>query len=156
MKLINKEIGLSISIEQHLLEKIVDFGRDQFPNEFGGVLVGYYSDNKRNVHIIDNLLPTDSISTKTSFKRGVGGLKDALVEYYNQTPSLVYVGEWHTHPNAAPVPSWTDCNAMREIVDASNVFIDNPIMVVIGLTEKLAKIAFYVYIKNKFYKYEVI
>lgn len=156
MKLVNKETGLRISIEQSLIDTLVLYGRDKYPKEFGGVLVGYYSDDKRTVNIIDSILPIDFKSTKTTFERGVVGLKEALEEYYKQNPSLVYIGEWHTHPNAAPVPSRTDDYAMREIVDASSVCIDNPVMTIIGLTENSAKLAFYVYMENKFYKYEII
>ncbi|MDR6735206.1 Mov34/MPN/PAD-1 family protein [Sphingobacterium sp. 2149] len=156
MKLVNKETGLRISTEQSLIDMLVLYGRNQYPKEFGGVLVGYYSDDKRTVNIIDSILPIDFKSTKTSFERGVEGLKEPLEEYYKQNPSLVYIGEWHTHPNAAPVPSCTDYYAMREIVDASSVCIDNPVMIIIGLTENSEKLAFYVYMENTFYKYEVI
>lgn len=156
MKLVNKETGLRIFIEQRLIDKLARYGRNHYPNEFGGVLVGYYSDDKRMVNIIDSILPTDFKSTRTSFERGVEGLEEALEGYYDQDPSLVYIGEWHTHPNAAPVPSCTDDNAMREIVAASSVCIENPVMIIIGITENSAKLAFYVYVENKFYKYEII
>ncbi|WP_336834475.1 Mov34/MPN/PAD-1 family protein [Sphingobacterium siyangense] len=156
MNLVNKETGLRISIEQSLVDTLVLYGRNQYPKEFGGVLVGCYSDDKRTVNVIDSILPIDFKSTKTTFERGVEGLKEALEEYYRQNPSLVYIGEWHTHPNAAPVPSCTDYYAMREIVDASSVCIDNPVMIIIGLTENSEKLAFYVYMENKFYKYEII
>lgn len=156
MKLVNKETGLRISIEQSLIDTLVLYGRNHYPKEFGGVLVGYYSDDKATVNIIDSILPIDFKSTKTTFERGVEGLKEALEEYYKQNPSLVYIGEWHTHPNVGPVPSHTDYNAMKVIVAADSVSIDNPVMIIIGLTENSEKLAFYVYMENKFYKYEII
>jgi integrative and conjugative element protein (TIGR02256 family) len=156
VKLINEETGLRISIEQSLVDRLMLYGRNHYPKEFGGVLVGYYSEDKRDVNIIDSILPIDFTSSKTTFERGVEGLTEALEKYYNHNPSLVYIGEWHTHPNVDPVPSCTDYNAMREIVAASSVCIDNPVMIIIGLTENSAKLTFYVYMENKFYKYEII
>ncbi|QIH37005.1 hypothetical protein G6053_07975 [Sphingobacterium sp. DR205] len=143
-------------IEQSLIDTLARYGLDQYPKEFGGVLVGYYSDDKRTANIIDSILPIDFKSTETTFERGVAGLKEALEDYYHQNPSLVYIGEWHTHPNVAPVPSYTDYNAMRVIVTADSVSIDNPVMIIIGLTEKSAEFAFFIYKENKLYKYEII
>lgn len=153
MKLVNKETGLRISIEQSLIDTLVLYGRDQYPEEFGGILVGYYSDDKRTVNIIDSILPIDFKSTKTTFERGVEGLKEALEEYYKQNPSLVYIGEWHTHPNAAPVPSCTDVAAMDTIANDEDVAITNPILLIITVRADFFKLGLYFYNKGKLMQY---
>lgn len=156
MKLVNKETGLRISIQHSLLDTLVLHGRDHYPKEFGGILVGYYSEDKRTVNIINSILPTDFVSTKTTFERGVEGLKEELEKYYYQNPSLVYIGEWHTHPNVDPVPSHTDYNAMRLIVNADSVSINNPVMIIICLKEKSVEFGFFIFKENKLHKYEII
>lgn len=154
MKLVNKETGLRISIEQSLIDTLVLYGRNQYPKEFGGVLVGYYSDDKRMVNIIDSILPIDFKSTKTTFERGVEGLKEALEEYYKQNPSLVYIGEWHTHPDNSPIPSATDISAMNTIINSKHTFITNPVLLIIGYSKSSVTFGFYVWFENKLFRYE--
>ncbi|WP_367209935.1 Mov34/MPN/PAD-1 family protein [Sphingobacterium sp. R2] len=154
MKLVNKETGLRISIEQSLIDMLVLYGRNQYPKEFGGVLVGYYSDDKRTVNIIDSILPIDFKSTKTSFERGVEGLKEALEEYYRQDPSLVYIGEWHTHPDNNPIPSVTDISAINTIINSKHTFITNPVLLIIGYSKSSVTFGFYAWFENKLFRYE--
>ncbi|WP_286766684.1 MULTISPECIES: Mov34/MPN/PAD-1 family protein [Sphingobacterium] len=154
MKLVNKETGLRISIEQSLIDMLVLYGRNQYPKEFGGVLVGYYSDDKRTVNIIDSILPIDFKSTKTSFERGVEGLKEAFEEYYRQDPSLVYIGEWHTHPDNSPIPSVTDISAINTIINSKHTFITNPVLLIIGYSKSSVTFGFYVWFENKLFRYE--
>jgi len=154
VKLVNKETGLRISIEQSLIDTLVLYGRNQYPKEFGGVLVGYYSDDKRMVNIIDSILPIDFKSTKTTFERGVEGLKEALEEYYKQNPSLVYIGEWHTHPDNSPIPSATDISAMNTIINSKHTFITNPVLLIIGYSKSSVTFGFYVWFENKLFRYE--
>lgn len=154
MKLVNKETGLRISIEQSLIDALVLYGRNQYPKEFGGVLVGYYSDDKRTVNIIDSILPIDFKSTKTTFERGVEGLKEALEEYYKQNPSLIYIGEWHTHPDNSPIPSVTDISAINTIINNKNTFIANPVLLIIGYSKTRVDFGFYVWFENKLFRYE--
>lgn len=153
MKLVNKETGLRISIEQSLIDTLVLYGRNHYPNEFGGVLVGYYSDDKRTVNIIDSILPIDFKSSKTTFERGVEGLREALEDYYDQSLSLVYIGEWHTHPNVDPNPSITDVAAMDTIANDEDVAITNPILLIITVGTDFFKLGLYFYNKGKLMQY---
>ncbi|SEB02462.1 Mov34/MPN/PAD-1 family protein [Pedobacter hartonius] len=152
----NNEIGLSVEISGHLVDRIREAGLAHYPNEFGGILVGEYSKDKQTVKVSETILPLTYKSSKVSFDRGIDGLKESLLDFYNAVPSRIYVGEWHTHPNASPMPSWTDILAMRQIVAYEMVNINNPIMLILGLTLTNSELAFYVYLNNKLYKYENI
>lgn len=154
MKLVNKETGLRIFIEQRLIDKLVRYGRNHYPNEFGGVLVGYYSNDKRTVNIIESILPTDFKSTRTSFERGVEGLEEALEGYYDQDRPLIYVGEWHTHPDNSPIPSATDISAINTIINNKNTSIANPVLLIIGCSKSSVTFGFYVWFENKLFRYE--
>lgn len=156
MKFINKEIGLSIEICDEVLKNITGVGLNHFPNEFGGLLIGVYSDDKQMVCISDTILPLAYKSSKISFERGTEGLEEMLLGYFEEIPSKIYVGEWHTHPNAAPIPSGTDIRALQEIVKSENVNINSPIMLIVGLTEAHIEFGFYVYLNKKIYKYEPV
>ncbi|MFC6282575.1 MULTISPECIES: ThiF family adenylyltransferase [Polaromonas] len=78
-----------------------------FPNETGGVLLGYHDLNINALFIVSALpAPPDSKGDAASFERGVAGLKEAVAEAQRRTADVVgYVGEWHSHPpgySAAP------------------------------------------------------
>lgn len=156
MRFINQTIGLSVDICDKVIDKIVDAGLVHYPNEFGGLLIGIYSEDKCSVNISNIILPITFKSSKVSFDRGTDGLKEMLMDYFDGTPSKIYVGEWHTHPNAAPIPSGTDIHALQEIVNSDSVNINNPVMLIVGLTETSIEFGFYVYLNKKIYKYEMV
>lgn len=78
-----------------------------FPNETGGILLGYYDFNIDAVIVVAGLpAAPDSQGTPHSFKRGVVGQVEALKEAAKRTGGMVsYIGDWHSHPpghSAAP------------------------------------------------------
>ncbi len=44
-----------------------------------------------------------------------------------------YLGEWHSHPMFAPVPSETDCHSMQSIVDNPDVGANFVVLLVVKL-----------------------
>ncbi len=150
----NKEIGLIINIEDALLSNIIDIGIQHYPNEFGGFLIGYYSNSQTQLNITDTILPNKYKATPYLFERDTMGIEDKLKNFYNQNPQKYYVGEWHTHPNNLPIPSNTDINAINSITNYKDVSIKNPVMLIIGNNKTKIELGFYVQFKNKVYKYE--
>jgi len=65
----------------------------------------------------------------------------------------MYVGEWHTHPGCAPVPSKTDQNAMRQIANHAEVKITAPILIIIGYISNRTSWGAYVHYNNTLYDY---
>lgn len=153
MKLTNHDTGLSILIDDELLDRLKEAGRKHYPKEFGGLLIGNYSDDKKTVQIKHTILPRKYKSSRYSFKRGNEGLRSILEHYYSQKPSAYYVGEWHTHPDNRPVPSSTDLRTLQEIVDDENVLITNPILLIIG-NGSCEELGFYVFFDRLIYKHE--
>lgn len=154
MILKNNEIGLYIDIADVLITQIEMIGCQHYPNEFGGILLGKYSNDRKTVVVSNTILPMTYKSAKYSFERGSEGLKEQLISYYNDPEQLMYVGEWHTHPDGRPFPSGTDIRALKQIVNDDNVYICSPIMVILGLTRDASEFGFYVYFKDKIYRYE--
>lgn len=146
--------GLEVEVEQNLIDKIYLDGMKHYPNEFGGLLVGYYSEDFKTCSIITSVIPKKYKSSKYFFERGKEGLKQILTGFYNSTPRLIYVGEWHTHPDGVPFPSATDLNSMNEIAECPDVSIENPILMILAVNKTEMKLGTYVYSKNKLLKYE--
>ncbi len=154
MILKNADRGLTIFMEEDLLNSLVDIGIAHYPDEFGGFLVGNYGEDLRQVQITDCILPQKYKGTPYLFERDAGGIEEQLKEFYSQTPQKYYVGEWHTHPDGLPIPSATDVRAMRAISNHSEVAIKNPVLLIIGLQKTNTEFEFYITIENKLYKYE--
>jgi [CysO sulfur-carrier protein]-S-L-cysteine hydrolase len=148
------EIGLSISIDESLLNELIDIGKKYYPKEFGGFLIGNYSDDFKQLNITNTILPKKYRSTKYLFQRDAIGIDEELKSFYNETPKKYYVGEWHTHPDNLPIPSSTDINAINTIVNYKEVTIQSPVFLIIGNNKTEVELGFYVTLKNKIYRYE--
>jgi integrative and conjugative element protein (TIGR02256 family) len=90
------DLFLDAGIEQQLRE----LRTQGFPNETGGVLLGYYDFNIGAVVVVAGLpAPPDSKSNRDSFVRGIAGLAETVSEASRRTAGIVgYIGEWHSHP----------------------------------------------------------
>jgi len=149
-----EKIGLSIEADDELLNSLVEKGKSHYPNEFGGFLVGYYSDDNRHLHITDTILPKSFKASKYSFERSTKGIEKKLGTYYKKTPQKFYVGEWHTHPDNSPIPSLTDISAINAIINNKNACLANPVLLIIGYSKTKVDFGFYVWFVNILYRYE--
>lgn len=89
-----------VFIDGGVEQQLRNLRRQEFPNETGGVLLGYYDFNVKAVVIVVGLpAPPDSKSSEDSFERGVVGLAEAVKDANTRTGGMVsYIGEWHSHP----------------------------------------------------------
>ena len=149
-----EKIGLSIEADDDLLNKLVENGKSHYPNEFGGFLIGYYSDENKHLHITDTILPKSFKASKYNFERSTKGIEKKLGNYYKETPEKFYVGEWHTHPDNSPIPSGTDISAINAIINNQNACLTNPVLLIIGYSKTKVDFGFYVWFENKLYRYE--
>jgi len=149
-----KDIALELQVEKRLIQELATIGKAHYPNEFGGFLIGYYSDDKKVLTITDTILPKKYKSTPSLFVRDNIGVKQHFRNFYKEHPKKYYVGEWHTHPHYKAVPSLTDINAIHSIRESEDVAILNPVLLIIGYNATEIEIGCYVLIKDKLYKYE--
>ncbi|MDR1729113.1 MAG: Mov34/MPN/PAD-1 family protein [Prevotellaceae bacterium] len=147
------KLGLSLEANDELLNSIVEIGKSHYPNEFGGFLIGNYSDDNKRLHITDMILPENFKASRYFFERTTKGIDKFLVNYYKETPKKFYVGEWHTHPDNSPIPSFTDISAINAIINNQNACLVNPVLLIIGYSKTQVNFEFYVYFENKLYKY---
>lgn len=99
-----------VIIEQHgkwcvvwdndLRDKFFAMRAHSLPNETGGIILGYFDQKLKMLHLVDALpAPSDSESSVNGFTRGTKGLREDHEECLRRTAHVVdYVGEWHSHP----------------------------------------------------------
>ena len=102
-------------------------------SETGGILVGYYTPS-RDCAIVTAVSgpPDDSRSSHTRFNRGTKGLRKWLASLWNAPIRSYYLGEWHYHPFAAPIPSGDDRRQMADISAAPEYHCPEPILLILG------------------------
>lgn len=122
--------GLSLEIENKLLEYMYNKALDAFPNEVGGMLAGRY-ENKNSAIVESIVMPKEIPGSHNEFVRNTEGLEELWAELKNE--GIEYLGEWHTHPNGSSHYSRTDLHAMNEIVRDEYVSILNPILLILSL-----------------------
>ncbi|MEZ4985530.1 MAG: Mov34/MPN/PAD-1 family protein [Saprospiraceae bacterium] len=90
-----------ILISSDLHEKIHKQRAIKLPSETGGILIGSFDMQSKIIYIVDSIFsPNDSKEYPTAYYRGINGLKDRLEHIEKCTDNhLLYIGEWHSHPN---------------------------------------------------------
>lgn len=80
--------------------------------------------------------PPDSIASPQGFLCGTEGVREMQLEKATRTRgSVTFVGMWHTHPRALPVPSPTDLGAMEELLKDGPSFLGQRfLMLIVGGT----------------------
>lgn len=150
MKLTNTYKNVEIVISEALLEKLSNYGIEQFPNEFGGFLMGYYSSDFKSLTITDTILPKEYQGTPGLFERSIEGIQQSFEDFYKKEPSQYYIGEWHTHPNGSTRYSRIDLRAMINIASCKTVHIKNPVLLILSVNKlKMKSFQFYLYEDKK-------
>lgn len=113
---------------------MIEMARNHYPNEVGTSLVGSYSDNGFKASILDLApLTSDSKGSSTSFCRGTSGLRKFFAKLRETfSGKRYYVGEWHSHPNGAPIPSDMDDHNQLAIAKDKKTNCPECILVIIG------------------------
>ncbi|POR18698.1 hypothetical protein BWK58_14550 [Flavobacterium columnare] len=154
MKIKNLHKELYLEYDEKLISKIEQIALEHYPNEFGGFLIGYYSEDLKTLVLTDLLIPNEYKSYRTLFERGTKGISEKLIELFRLKEKRYYVGEWHSHPNASSRFSSTDLNAMKNIAKSESVRIENPILLIVSVSsQKLIEYTFYLFDNDKLLEY---
>ncbi|MGV8815960.1 MAG: Mov34/MPN/PAD-1 family protein [Gelidibacter sp.] len=137
--------GLDLIFSEVLLNKIGRLGMQHHPNEFGGFLVGKYSEDFKKLYVDDFILPKKYKGHRYTFERSTIGLEEQLEKLFLEK-NQYYIGEWHTHPDNSINYSQTDLIAMREIAQYGKVTILNPVLLILSISKlKINAYKFYIY-----------
>ena len=127
---VNNNKRLKAIVDDCLLEAIRQKASSCCPNETGGLLVGWI-DDEGVAHVCKQIAPAKEVVTRASYYREVAGMDDIWKELYKQ--GLVYLGEWHSHPNGSVLYSGTDYNAIKDVYEDDGVVLSKPLMLIVGV-----------------------
>tara|TARA_B100000700_G_C14922785_1_gene797868 strand:- start:291 stop:791 length:501 start_codon:yes stop_codon:yes gene_type:complete len=120
-----------VKLSSSALKQIINECIKAKGNETGGILIGSYSKDGSTALLVEaTARPDDSLAGRTTFQRGLKGLKSLLDKRWEA--GKYYVGEWHFHPGSSPEPSRDDVESMRRISQDQNYQCKEPVMIILG------------------------
>ncbi|WP_276499808.1 Mov34/MPN/PAD-1 family protein [Pontibacter litorisediminis] len=145
MRIVKRYNNLELIIEEELINRLATIGKKHFPNEFGGFLIGRYSESLEALFIEDFILPKKYKGYSSIFERSTDGVVEEFENAFLEK-NQYYVGEWHTHPSSSTKYSQTDLMAMIQIAECQTVQIKNPVLLILSVTsQELNDYSFYYY-----------
>lgn len=147
------DVRLSESAWQAMLGCIERSDNRHGPSvETGGLLFGERDDAAQVIWISDaSDSPTDSRATRHGFVCGTEGTAKLNDEKRLASRNAVhFVGTWHTHPDAPPVPSGVDLSGMAQIVTSVDPPIRKALLLIVGHTPSEPTPATYVFSRSRF------
>jgi integrative and conjugative element protein (TIGR02256 family) len=90
--------------------------------EAGGIFIGAY--RSRHIEIVSCTVPmAGDVRRRFSFDRADPGHQAAAyAAWIDSRHTLTFVGEWHSHPEAAPSPSGLDRRTWAKMMKRQSVF----------------------------------
>lgn len=113
-----------------ILEKFTQY-RPKAP-ESGGVILGKIINGQINIMRLSVPTSLDRCS-RFNFERHKTSAQIILdYEFYNSNGQMVYLGEWHTHPEPIPSPSGTDLRMIESQFKNNDLRTDFLILMIKG------------------------
>lgn len=157
IKFVQKDLGLTITIESLCIDKIIKHMWAHYPKEFGGIFVGNYINNYKEIIISNIITPKKFKNSAYSFQPDPDDLNKQLrMTYKKSNGKIIYVGDWHTHPNSNNHYSTSDFESIQGVAQSSRVNTCTPILMIAAFSQNYFEPGFYVYFKGKLYKYEML
>lgn len=123
---------IRVWISEKALARMVSDAGSFFPNETGGVLMGY--------RVANEVVITDSVGggplaqrSPTRFLPDHSYQTRAIEEIYDSSAGgRSYLGDWHTHPRGRLALSPTDVMTLRRIARHRDARVASPIMMLLA------------------------
>lgn len=130
-----KHKNRTIIIEQNVINLFNTFRQTEQKLESGGILLGEIYDNE--VRIKKASIPTNfDSSSRYRFNRNKKSAQlIANYEFKNSGGTIIYLGEWHTHPENIPTPSSTDIKMITTQFQKNKINETFLLMIIVGLTD---------------------
>ena len=152
--IVKKYKNLQLCFKRQIVEQMAKIAIHHYPNEYGGFLLGCYSDYFTRLHIKDFLLVDKYTSSSVEFRRELNSKIHNFENIFQET-ELYYIGEWHSHPNASAWYSLTDLQAMNDIVSCDTVQLYNPVLLILSISSnKLLDFNFFIFDQGRLVVYE--
>lgn len=132
LELTSEDARFHVRIRGATLKRILRICRCAGRLETGGILVGQYSAGLDCARVgAASGPPADSERGATWFQRGTRGLQ-AWLDRQWESRGDHYLGEWHFHPYAAPIPSPTDRRQLEAIASTTSYGCPEPLLLIVG------------------------
>lgn len=155
VQFVQPESKLLLTIESKCLEKIETISRFHLPDEYGGVLVGSYLSDYKELVISDIICPDKFANSSTRFEPNHMDLNRKLKSLHNRFGGkLEYVGDWHSHPLSSNHFSAPDFRSIQDVAKSKSVNTHNPILLIAALGPDYFDPGFYVYHDGKLKKFK--
>lgn len=143
---------MEIRLPQEIYEVLLVKAAQYYPKECGGIFVGRVQDNVAIIEMYK--MPRRFFSSTILFRRVAKWLNTWLADIFTkQNGELIYLGEWHTHPDSSPIPSATDITALLRIAQNEDIRTQNPLLLIIGFNPLANVERFYTYYNNQIIVY---
>lgn len=120
-------------IEEQALHEMTTEACRAYPQETGGVLVGYALEGQQPVVLAVIGPGPAAVHRRDRFHPDHVWQCKQLDELYERSRrGLVYLGDWHTHPDGSPQMSWLDKRTIRAIARHAPAECSQPLMLIGG------------------------
>lgn len=107
---------------------------DKAPDETGGMLLGYISNERDNPEaVIEAVIPPGPRAKHEPYRFEPDGpwQRGELERIYYESPSATYLGDWHSHPDGGGLPSRRDRRTARAVARRRRARAPNPLTVIL-------------------------
>ena len=129
--------NIRVAVAQEVIRKLRDIQKTHsFRIESGGIIVGYYENSLGELKISDLTFPqAKDVRSRFRFIRKAAGHQDIMDELWKKSGhKKSYLGEWHTHNQANPIPSPIDKLNWKKIAKREQNF-DILYFVIVGTSK---------------------
>lgn len=124
-----RSVIIPAGVQSQIEELVNRFG----VNETGGILVGFFDEEKNAVVTAASEPGPNAVCTPTKFLKDIPYTQKWLEDKINNSSRQIeYIGEWHSHTNGDTTPSITDITSLNDIADSPNYLCDMPVMLILG------------------------
>ena len=132
LELCSGDARFRVHVPGATVRRLLHLCRSSGARETGGILVGRYSATLDCARVsAASGPPADSVRGPSWFERGTRGLQAWLERRWTSRGDH-YLGEWHFHPYAAPVPSDTDLQQLARIARTVDYRCPEPLLLILG------------------------
>lgn len=128
---------IEVKISSEVYEAIRLFqSTNSFLVEYGGIIVGYY-DAAENIYVITDITwpQKEDIQAKFRFVRKDPIHQSIMDELWEKSGSIKsYLGEWHSHREKHPTPSWIDKSGWKKKAKEQKNY-DICFFIIVGMEE---------------------
>lgn len=124
----------TVWIAESAMEAAAADAEQHRPYETGGVLMGWHVPERSEYVITEVVGPGPrAIHKRMSFSPDAEWQEGRIAELYRRAGQrLWYLGDWHSHPDSPPSPSWRDAQTLRRIARSRAARVKSPTMLILG------------------------